>query len=207
MAVSEKFKEFKEFKIKLINNEHPWKDGKGLLNKLKLWHNIILKKDDKWHFFYEPAFIIIRVSNEIEPAFDLLLRESVEEISYEIIEWEDHEVVAKYADYYINLFHLHSELVIKLANEEINPCDIDGGESMYNTEFAVIVDRMCHPFFNMYCAISMANGTFSAEFEPLTYSKMAAKRGYFNGHGVGYNIGFNRGAEAMAKHLQETLEE
>jgi hypothetical protein len=92
----------------------------------------ILKDDDKWHFFYEGDFSIIRCQAKYQKKLEKYFKDN--DIDFQCRgEWKgDHWAVEKYKEYFTNMFHYFSMLAIKMEENEMR----------------FVADRIIHPFFN-----------------------------------------------------------
>jgi hypothetical protein len=81
-------------------------------------YNEVLKEDDKWHFFYEGDFSIIRCQAKYRKKLEQYFKTN--EIDFQCRgEWKnDHWAVEKYKDYFTNMFHYFSMLAIKMHEDE-----------------------------------------------------------------------------------------
>jgi hypothetical protein len=106
-------------------------------------YNKILKKDDKWHFFYEGKFDELRFHSKFRRRVERFLDKDGRIRGYAQKDggWEDdHDIVEEYKEYFTSVFHQNSLIAIQLSNRD---------ELASDSHLQKIMDRVVHSFFNM----------------------------------------------------------
>ena len=131
-----------------------------------IYYNILLK-DDKWHFFYEGDFSIIRCQRKYKTKLEKYLNEYKIEYDFKGKWLDDHYMVVKYMEHFEPMFHAFSMLAIEMPEYDLMP----------------VADRVVHPFFNhcSYMAKDYRSKFGEHSWEAYLMANMAAGRGVHAG--------------------------
>ena len=134
-------------------------------NQLDILHRLWkrhLRKDDKWHFFWEGHYTLIRCQSLFVPKVVAFLR-------YHRIDtvnqgpWVDNiEITKKYQDEFQQMFHAFSEIAMKCVNAD-------------NQILAELVDRVFHCFLNNMVTNERRDGDY-VYWEPKLVMNCAIQR-------------------------------
>lgn len=122
----------------------------------------ILKEDDRWHFFMEGSYFLIRCQEKfVEPILDLARNIKVGVIHEG--EWEDPiRITQRYQDLFEPIFHNYSLLALR----------VEGNRE----EMKRVLDRVIHCFLNM--AIIRLPEEVDLLLEPTMIMKSALERAF-----------------------------
>jgi len=127
----------------------------------------ILHSDDKWHFFYEGTYSIIRCQQKYQKKLERYLENN--DIEFRCRgEWlGDHWAVCKYQDHFTRMFHDFSLLAIKMEEKDL----------------IHVADRIIHPFFNhcVYMAEDIRKLYGNASWESTMMAHLTVSRAMFAG--------------------------
>lgn len=130
-------RELAEVKIFGLNEHWVAEDTKETaLDLMQILYHNVLKVDNRWHFFWEGRYTVIRCNPLLVPHLKELIKANDKDLEVEVVDNgynENIETTRKYLGAFIHIFHGYSVLAMEMDNED----------------FVSILERINHCFLNM----------------------------------------------------------
>ena len=130
-------RELAEVKIFGLNEHWVAEDTKETaLDLMQILYHNVLKVDNRWHFFWEGRYTVIRCNPLLVPHLKELIKANDKDLEVEVVDNgynENIETTRKYLGAIIHIFHRYSVLAMEMDNED----------------FVSILERINHCFLNM----------------------------------------------------------
>jgi len=168
-----------------------FKDDVSVVQRIFFYEDLrnkVLSKDKVWHFFWEGDFDHIRINETSECRLVTYLSKSDKLAHWYCLgKWDDdHEIVNKYKDYFVDIFHANSLLALSIHISDIK-----------HNRLQLISDRVIHSMFNMltYPLKDAMPSKTSGGVEAEVLAFQAIDRAYYNG----YYFAYQQAKEASEK--------
>jgi len=152
--------------------EYETKTLKEMFGVLIDIYNKLLKKDTKWHFFYEGDYILLRCGISYAKRVCVLLNK--QKVKYNQKEWEEPFQLTRDFQYVFGpIFHSLSVLVMEIYNR------IPITDELIDKS----VDRIIHPYLNMATLLQYfkKDSRIRKNWEAETMARLAVFRAFNNG--------------------------
>ena len=160
-------------------------DYEKKLNMVRRIYELVLAKDENWHFFNEYDKVVIRYTKEFYEKLYISMKTIANEftenthIEYSFADYEENvEATQKYLGSFIQIFHGFSMLAINIKHEE---------------DLAGVTDRVLHCWLNMATCdnflnrflASMPEGNLSHNSEAIVGHLTSTMRSFTSGYFLG----------------------